>query len=259
MNAEPIVPSPAGDADIATVAALIGEPARARVLMGLLDGRSLAASVLAAEAGVSPSTMSEHLARLVAGDLIVGERQGRSRYYRLATPQVAAAMESLAQLAPAEPIASLRQGTHAHAIRRARTCYRHLAGRLGVALLAGMLRRQLLTRSDGVHGVDRAQQDALSTPGSAINYALTRAGQDELTDLGVDLDSVLTYQSAIRYCVDWSEQRHHLAGRLGSAITDQLFKLEWMSRARSGRAVHISATGREGLRARFGVDDSWDC
>ncbi len=129
-----------GDADIARISALIGEPSRARVLMALADGRALPAGVLADEAGVSASTISEHLRMLLDAHLVDVERQGRTRRYRLAGPPVAEALEAIARIAPPEPVRSLRQGTHAHALRRARTCYNHLAGRLGVALMAALVR-----------------------------------------------------------------------------------------------------------------------
>ena len=117
-----------GDADIAPIGALIGDPTRARVLMALTDGRALPASRLAAEAGVAPSTVSEHLARMLAAGLVTMHPEGRSRFYRLSSAAVAEALEALARIAPDQPIRSLRQGSHARALREARTCYNHLAG-----------------------------------------------------------------------------------------------------------------------------------
>ena len=117
-----------GDADIAPIAALIGDPTRARVLSALTDGRALPASRLAAEAGVAPSTVSEHLARLLAAGLVTMRREGRSRFYRLASPEVADVLEAISRISPPQPIRSLRQGSHARALREARTCYNHLAG-----------------------------------------------------------------------------------------------------------------------------------
>ena len=122
------------DADLASVGAVLAEPARAKVLLALGDGRSLAASVLAAEAGVAPATASHHLARLVEAGLLVVEPRGRHRYFRLAGPEVGALIEAVARVAPPQPVRSLRQGTRAEAIRYARSCYDHLAGRLGVAV-----------------------------------------------------------------------------------------------------------------------------
>jgi DNA-binding transcriptional ArsR family regulator len=122
------------DADLASVGAVLAEPARAKVLLALGDGRALAASVLAAEAGVAPSTASHHLARLVDAGFLVPESRGRHRYFRLAGPEVGALIEAVARVAPPQPVRSLREGTRAHAIRYARSCYDHLAGRLGVAV-----------------------------------------------------------------------------------------------------------------------------
>ena len=141
----------AGDTDLAAVGALIGDPGRARVLRALTDGRELPASVLAAEAGVAPSTASVHLRKLVDGGLVVAERHGRHRYFRLAGPDVARALEALARIAPPAPVRSLREGTRAHAVRAARTCYDHLAGRLGVALMAGFVDDGVLVGGDGRH------------------------------------------------------------------------------------------------------------
>src|SRR5512132_2715331 len=138
-----------GDTDLARVGALIGDPGRARVLRALADGRELPASVLAAEAGVAASTASVHLRKLVDGGLVTAERHGRHRCFRLAGPDVARALEALARIAPAAPIRSLREGTKAQAVRAARTCYDHLAGRLGVALMSALIADGALTGGDG--------------------------------------------------------------------------------------------------------------
>jgi DNA-binding transcriptional ArsR family regulator len=241
-----------GDADVAAIAGLMGDPTRAKVLMALLDGRSLAAGVLAAEAGVSASTISEHLTRLVDAGLLTARREGRSRFFGLAGPNVAEALEALARIAPPEPIRSLRQGTHAHALRRARTCYNHLAGRLGVALMASLLEQGVLRGGDGLHHLESANGDHLSAPGRAIDYGLTVSGARDLTSFGLDLDEVRRHRPAIRYCLDWSEQRHHLAGPLGTALTDRLFELDWIRRGH-GRVVRLTEAGEHGLRERFGV------
>lgn len=140
-----------GDADIAATGRLIGEPARARILMALGDGRSLPAGVLASEARVAPSTASEHLAQLVAGGLLAVLEQGRHRYYRLAGPEVGRVIEAMAAVAPPAPVTSLRDGTRAAAVRSARTCYDHLAGRLGVALFESLLEAGHVTGGGGAH------------------------------------------------------------------------------------------------------------
>ncbi len=238
-----------GEPDIARVAALMGEPARARVLMALVDGRALSASVLAAEAGVAASTISEHLARLVDAGLLTAERHGRSRYFRLAGPEVAEVLEALARIAPTQPVRSLRQGTRANALRRARTCYNHLAGQLGVALMVGLLERGVLEGGDG----SRTADDRLSAPGRAVHYQLTPQGHSTLADFGVNVDAVLRRRPPIRYCMDWSEQSHHLAGPLGTAVTDRLFTVDWIRRTPRRRAVVLTDAGRQGLHDTFGV------
>ncbi|OMC24990.1 transcriptional regulator [Mycobacterium colombiense] len=259
MSIDPAVAIAAGhggDANIAGVAALIGERTRARVLMALLDGRALPASVLAAEAGVAASTVSEHLAQLVRAGLLTVHRQGRARYFRLAGSPVAEALEALARISAPEPIRSLRQGTRAHALRRARTCYDHLAGRLGVAVMSAMLDHDLLTGGDGRYRPEEAVADRLSTPGSDLTYRLTPRGRETLAALGIDLGN--DNKRMIRYCVDWSEQRHHLAGALGVALTRRMFDLDWIRRINQRRAVVLTDTGRQGISDAFGVAEDWD-
>jgi DNA-binding transcriptional ArsR family regulator len=244
-----------GDADIARIGALVADPARARMLMALGDGRALTASVLADEAGVAASTASSHLSKLVDGGLLNVQSHGRHRYFALAGPQVGALIETLAGIAPSAPVRSLRQGTRAHAVRRARTCYDHLAGRLGAGLMGALLERDLLVGGDGTFAAETAQRDRLSAPGSDHDYRLTERGREELSAFGIDFDALAgRTRPLIRYCVDWSEQRHHLAGALGAALADRMLELGWVSRARRGRAVHISREGSQGLAVRFGLE-----
>jgi DNA-binding transcriptional ArsR family regulator len=242
-----------GDADLAALGAVLGERARARILLALGDGRSLAASVLASEAGVSASTASAHLARLVDAGLLAVSVQGRHRYYRLAGPQVAELIEVLARVAPAAPVRSLREGTRAQALRAARTCYDHLAGRLGVALLQALIRDEAVVGGDGRHRLDGDGEDRLSAPGRDVDYRLTPGGAQRLARLGVELPDVASDGLALRYCVDWSEQAHHLSGPVGRALARRLLELGWLRRAERSRAVHVTDPGRSGLRAQFGV------
>ena len=246
--------SPAGDADIAVVGAAVADPGRARILQAVADGRALPASVLAAEAGVAPSTASGHLAMLLETGLLRVEQHGRHRYYRLSGPQVGELLELLSQLSPRRPIRSLREGTRAEALRSARTCYDHLAGRLGTSLMAAFLERGVLEGGDGGFDPRRAGRDRLSAPGSDVDYRLTERGGEFLSDFGVDFDGMSRTRPLIRYCVDWSEQRHHLAGALGAAICDRLFELGWIERMRAGRAVRLTEPGVRGLSERFGVE-----
>ncbi|MFD7923657.1 ArsR/SmtB family transcription factor [Streptomyces sp. NPDC059740] len=248
-------PPPLGDVDIATVAALFGERTRARVLTALAGGRALPASVLAAETGVSAPTMSAHLARLLDGSLVTVERNGRHRYYRLATPAVGEAVEALARLAPQQPVRSLRQGTRARALRRARTCYDHLAGELGVGLTTVLLDRGALCREDGATTTDRREDDRLSTRMATHPYRLGPHAPQVLAELGVDLAAETASASRrplLRFCVDWSEQRHHLAGRLGAAVATALLDGGWAVRVPGTRALRLTGDGERGLTA-FGL------
>ena len=242
-----------GDADLATVGALVADPARCRILLALDDGRALPATRLAAEAGVTPATASSHLRKLTDAGLLVVETHGRHRYYRLAGPTVARLIETLGQLAPAAPIRSLRQDTRAAALRRARTCYDHLAGRLGVALMAAFLDRGWMTGGDGTFDAGAAVHDHLSAPGHDLDYALTPAGRAFLDEFRVDLPP---RRRTVRYCIDWTEQRHHLAGGLGRGLLDRLTALDWIRPDPRSRAVEITAVGRDGLYTAFGCDVS---
>jgi DNA-binding transcriptional ArsR family regulator len=247
-------PGGAGDADLAAVGALLAEPARARILLALGDGRALPASVLAAEAGVAASTATGHLSKLVQGGLLTVEPSGRHRYFRLAGPQVGRLIETVAALAPAIPVRSLRDGTRAAALRRARTCYDHLAGRVGTDLFESLLDAGHVTGGDGHHHPDRAPTDTFAGHGHDVDYRLSKSGNEALTEIGVTLpapgdDGTI----GLRYCVDWTEQRHHLAGAVGRSLTGRMVELGWLRRAERTRAVHITDTGRAKLRVHFGL------
>jgi DNA-binding transcriptional ArsR family regulator len=243
-----------GDVDLARTAALIGDPGRAKVLRALADGRELAATVLAHEAGVAASTASAHLAKLVDGGLVVAESRGRHRYFRLAGAEVAAALEALAKLAPPAPVRSLREGTKAQAVRAARTCYDHLAGRLGVAMMSALIADGALIGGDGRHRRTHARQDRPSSIGRDLDYRLTDEGADKLAALGVDVDKALAGPRApIRYCIDWSEQDHHLSGALGAALAERLFELNWVERLPRTRAVLVTDDGRRGLAEQLNL------
>jgi len=239
-----------GDSDLSAVGALLSEPARALILLALNDGRALPASMLAAEAGVSPSTASEHLRRLVDGGLITVTRHGRYRYYRLAGPQVADLIEAVARLAPTRQISSLREGTKANAIRVARNCYDHIGGRLGVAMTRAFLREGYLTGHDG--SVDFGRMTGDRPAGGVLDpiaYTLTAEGARAFTDMGADPPR----NPAVRCCVDWTEQRHHMAGVAGRELLRRMLELGWVRPSRYHRALSITDTGREQLAERFGV------
>ncbi len=241
-----------GDTDLSQVGAAMADPTRCRILLALLDGRALAASVLAAEAGVSASTASGHLGRLTAAGFLTVERHGRHRYYRLAGPAVAALLEAAAQLAPPQPVRSLRDGTRASALRNARVCYDHLAGRLGVAVMRALLRDGHLSGHDGTFDPSAARADRLSARGRDHVYHLTPAGNALLHGFGIHLPPAAT----TRYCVDWSEQHHHLSGQVGRAILTRMFDLRWLERPSAGRWLRITRTGAAGLLATFTIPEA---
>ncbi|HET9105109.1 MAG TPA: winged helix-turn-helix domain-containing protein [Solirubrobacteraceae bacterium] len=237
-----------GDVDLAAVGTLLGDRARTRMLLALGDGRALPASRLASEAGVSAPTASSHLGKLVGAGLLRVEPHGRHRYYRLAGREVGRLLEAMTALAPPAPVRSLREGTRARALREARTCYDHLAGRLGVGLMGSLIERGHLVGGDGRFEPGRADRDRLSAYGRDVDYVLSDSGRDLLCDLGVTVPSG---PSAIRYCVDWSEQRHHLSGRLGRALLTRLLELDWVRRAPGTRAVTVTELGRDTLPRAF--------
>jgi DNA-binding transcriptional ArsR family regulator len=224
------------DKDVAACAALIGDRTRVTLLLALSEEtEGLPASELAHRARVSAPTASSHLGKLVAGGLISAERRGRQRYFRLAGSEVAEALEALSTIAPSRPLRSLRDESLGEAIRAARTCYDHLAGRLGVALAEAMQGNSELVLADGA-------------------YALTRRGERALASLGLDVDGLRRQRRPLtRACLDWSERRFHLAGALGAAVTTLLFELRWIERFGSGRAVRVTQLGRAGLRGAFGL------
>ncbi len=204
---------------------------------------------------MAPSTASAHLSKLLDGGLLRFEPHGRHRYFRLAGPEVGELMEALARLAPAAPVRSLRQGTKANAVRYARTCYDHLAGMVGTGLMQAMLDGGLLAGGDGRFDPATADEDRLASPGFDLDYRLTPDGVRELEAFGIDLESLRSRRRPlIRYCVDWSEQRHHLAGALGAALAERMLALKWVRRARNSRAVHVTDEGYRGLRQSFGLN-----
>jgi DNA-binding transcriptional ArsR family regulator len=223
------------DAAISPVAFLLAEPARVAMLMALSDGREVAASELALVAGVTAPTASVHLAKLAAAGLVGMRRQGRHRLYRLVRPELVRAMEALAVLAPESTPRTHRQARIGRAVRAARTCYDHLAGRLGVGITRALLDRGAL-RSAGGH------------------FDVTPAGVRLLGELGVDLAAARARRRAFApACLDWSERVPHVAGALGAALLDLLFDRGWIERTPASRAVEVTLAGRRGISRTFGI------
>ena len=240
-------------ADVASAAALFADPTRARIVAALSDGRALPASMLAAEAGVAASTASEHLTRLVAGGLLRVHQSGRHRYYSIAGEHVAGALEALSLVAPPQPVRSLRESTRAASLRRARTCYDHLAGRLGVAVTAALVEHGALERTDGRQGVERGPADQFAAPVAVAPYRLGAHAPDVFGALGVAVSDVAgSGRPLLRFCVDWTEQRHHLAGALGARLAARMESAQWIRRLPSHRAVALTDDGRAALARVLG-------
>lgn len=223
------------DANIASPAALIGDPTRAAMLQALQDGRAQPASALAWAAGATAQAASNHLAKLVDGGLLAVEREGRHRYYRLASAEVAHAIEALSALAA--PVRSLEipRSPKARALRDARCCYGHLAGRLGVRVCEALIDRDLIRPADGKL------------------FAVTDAGRRWFEDLGVVVEALRSPRGVARQCLDWTERRHHLAGPLGVKLLETMTARGWLALEAKGRAVRVTAEGALALRARLGV------
>lgn len=219
------------------VASLVGDPARANMLTALLSGRALTAGELAQEAGVTPQTASSHLSKLEAGGLIEQEKQGRHRYYRLADPDVGGVLEGLAALAARAGHLRVRTGPKDPALRRARICYDHLAGDLGVQMLDS-LRQQKLVRQHK-HDIE-----------------LTTEGERFLEKtLQIDAGALSHPRRPVcKACLDWSERRHHLAGTLGAALMKRFNELKWAARdpTPGSRVVQFTRQGEKRFAALFG-------
>ena len=223
------------------VASLVGDPARANMLTALMTGRALTASELAHEAGVTPQTASSHLAKLEAGGLIEQEKQGRHRYYRLTDPDVAGVLEGLEGIAARAGHMRVRTGPKDPALRRARICYDHLAGDLGVQMLDSM-RQQKLVRQ-------KKQEIELTAEGERFLAQNLQISSDMLAH---------PRRPVCKACLDWSERRHHLAGTLGAAMMSRFGELKWAVRdsAPGSRIVNFSRNGEKRFSALFGTTDA---
>lgn len=225
---------------IAEIASAIGEPARARMLSSLMDGRARTATELAAIAGVSASTASVHLQRLNSVQLVKVLVQGKCRYYSLHGADVAAALEGLSVLAGAsrDPFIPRTPGP----LRFARTCYDHIAGATGVAL------------HDRFIALRWIAPDARRMSARGDDYTLTAEGARSLASLGIDTEATQNLRRRFAYaCLDWSERRPHLGGALGAAILHVALKKRWVTQQLDSRILTVTATGRREIRVRFGL------
>lgn len=220
---------------IAQIAALVGDPARANMLSAVMDGRALTASELAHHAGVTPQTASSHLARLAEAGLLALEKQGRHRYYRLASPLVGRMLEGIMAVAQTGTALYRPHWKGGPALAMARTCYDHLAGQLAVGIADALIRDE--------HVV-------LAEDGGEV----TVSGIVFLQRFGIDLTASGHRRRAFcQPCLDWSERRPHLAGRVGAALCKRTFDLGWVARIKDSRAVGVTQVGRRGFTQMFGV------
>jgi DNA-binding transcriptional ArsR family regulator len=221
--------------NIVAIAALIGDRARADILTALMTGKALTATELADEAGVTKQTASTHLAKLMDRNLLALEQQGRHRYFRLADADVAQMLESLMGVAQRTGSVRLQTGPSEPALRRARVCYDHLAGDLGVQVFES-LQRQRMLRVVG-EGAE-----------------LTARGNEFCRELAIDIEALAKMRRPLcRLCLDWSVRRHHLAGAVGAALLDLCFKRVWAKRAKNSRIVTFTVSGEKALRDYFAI------
>lgn len=222
--------------DIAWIASLVGDSARSRILLALMDGRARTAKELAFLAGVAAPTASAHLAKLVEAKLIAVEPQGRHRYFRLASERVGQMIESMAIVA-GDLFSAPRAGRRvAEPLATARRCYDHLAGRIGVAIADALLSRNHIVFADG-------------------GGEVTAEGHGFFATMGLDLARFgATRRVFCRPCLDWTERRHHLAGAVGAALCEHCLERDWLRPTRDSRALDVTPAGRSALSAHFGID-----
>jgi DNA-binding transcriptional ArsR family regulator len=221
---------------IAEIAAMIGDISRSAILCALMDGRAFTAGELASHAGISPQTASGHLSKLTDAGLISLLPQGRHRYYRISSPDVADVLESLSVLAASGPKRFRPPGPKDKALRQARSCYDHLAGHLAVTLAQNLEARGLV-----------------SLTGSAPS--VSEEGRRFFCDFGVDLDRAAGHRRELcRACLDWSERRFHIGGRLGAGLLDRFVELNWLKRSADVRALTVTRAGEAGFAREFGYE-----
>lgn len=219
----------------ARIGALIGVPARANMLAALAGGQALTATELALHAGVTAQTTSSHLKKMSDLNLIVVEKQGRHRYYRLADARVFDALEPLAHLLPDQPVAHRTPSKILMELKESRMCYDHLAGVLGVAVADALKDRSYVTEDDK-------------------DFHATDAGIGFFADLGIDFDGLKNKRRHLaRRCLDWSERRPHVGGALGAALADSFLEKGWIERIVNSRKVVMTETGRDALAQRLGI------
>ncbi|MEO5564672.1 MAG: helix-turn-helix transcriptional regulator [Chitinophagaceae bacterium] len=215
------------------ISALIGDPTRATILWTLLDGKAFTATELAITADTSPQNISMHLTKLVQADLLSVESQGRHRYYKFSRDDIAYAIEALANLIPHPRIDKTAPVESTSAIKYCRTCYDHLAGKIGVAVTDSLLQQKIIVDINN-------------------NYEISKKGKKWFSDLNIDIDTLNEQRrSLLRPCLDWSERRHHIAGSLAAALLNFILTEDWARRTKNSRAITITGKGEKKLYEYF--------
>lgn len=222
-------------ADIAKIAGLIGEPARARMLVALLGGKALTASELALEADITSQTASSHLAKLLKSHLLTVQKQGRHKYFQLAGEEVAGLLESLLNISSKVEHSEVVTGPRDPELRKTRICYDHMAGELGVTLFEALKTQALITDNQG-------------------SITITELGIDHFNNQGAHISELAKLKRPLcKSCLDWSERRHHLAGALGKWILDDAFKRKWARKDLDSRVIRFTPNGLRRFQQRYGI------
>lgn len=217
------------------IASLIGDPVRAKILWALLDGRAYTATELAVYADTTPQNISMHLNKLVNADLLSVESQGRHRYYNYSRADVPYAIEAIASLIPDNGLTA-RRLTEDKPVRYCRSCYDHLAGKVGVLLTDGLLKQQFIVKRDNV-------------------FSVSTEGEAWFNVLGIDINLLKRQKrSFARPCLDWSERKHHLAGSLGAALLNRMIIDGWVRKEKDSRTMIVTRKGEQAFLEHFKID-----
>ncbi|PRX54595.1 ArsR/SmtB family transcription factor [Flagellimonas meridianipacifica] len=219
-----------------STASLLCEPSRAKIVWSLLDGRAYTASELALVADLSATSVSNHLSKLLNGDIVKVDVQGRHRYYSFANPEVAYAVESLANFANQKPTSKPDKPSTKNDIKYCRTCYDHLAGKLGVQITDKLISKKIIQLQDKT-------------------FVVTENGKKFFEDFGLDLAELIKQRRYFaKACLDWSERKYHISGSLGAAILDKVLELDWLRKTKNSRAIVITSLGQIGLKETFELE-----
>ncbi|AFQ12298.1 TPA: winged helix-turn-helix domain-containing protein [Bacillus pacificus] len=221
--------------NIARMASLLSDASRSAILVHLMDGRPHPATELANAAKIKPQTATFHLNKLLEAQIISVEKHGRHRYYKLANHELADSLETIFFITQPEPIQSFKQAKEMNEIEFARTCYDHLAGKLGVEIANALLRKEVLVKNE-------------------TDFQVTKIGEKFFYGLDIDLEKLQTKRRAFsKCCLDWTERKHHIAGALGNILLERMLEMNWIIKVKHSRAIHITPLGRQKLKEVFSI------